>query len=108
MKTKTTILILIATSVLFLAQVPPPGQYCISVASDADRVQTAFGAILGLPGPATKAQVEAAIFNWVEGSTNDYERRENMSAYTPPPFVEHKTYNPPRGSPTPGTTKKKK
>ena len=76
--------------------------------ADADRVMTAFGSILGLPGPATPAQVEAAIFNWVEGSTGDYERRQSMQSFTPPPFVEHKRYNPAAVSPTPASAKKKK
>ena len=107
MKTKATIFALIAASILFQGAAPS-GTYCINVASDAQRVQEAFGSILKLPGAATKAQVEAAIFNWVERSTKDYERRLNMAAYTPPPFVEHKNYNPAAGSPTPSAAKKKK
>lgn len=79
------------------------GTYCVDVASDYQRIQEAYGHILNLPGPATPAQMEAAIFNWLEQSTGDYERRKDMSAFTPPPFTEHKKYNP---SASPSPTKK--
>jgi hypothetical protein len=72
---------------------PPSGDLCVTlVAVDYGRVAEAFGQILGLkdenaqPRPATTAEVEAAMLTYVEGSTQDYERRKNMATFTPPPL----------------------
>jgi hypothetical protein len=81
----------------------PSGKYCIDVANDATRVEEAYGSILGLGHPATTVEIESAIFNWVEGSTHDYERRKTMTQFTPPPFNSAKNYKP-----APTTTPKKK
>jgi hypothetical protein len=60
--------------------------------AEVPRVEEAYGSILNLrdesgnPRPATKTEIETAIFTWLEGSTHDYERRKNMSSFTPPPL----------------------
>jgi hypothetical protein len=66
-------------------------KYCVKV-DDEPRIAEAYGSILNLkdlsgdPRSATPTEIETAIFNWLEGSTHDYERRENMSSFTPPPL----------------------
>ena len=54
--------------------------------SEDDRVQAAFGDVLNLGQPATQREIEQATFSWVEQTTHDYERRQNMSAFTPDPI----------------------
>jgi hypothetical protein len=53
---------------------------------DVPRVQEAYGSILGLGRPATPAEVNRAITDWLHQSTLDYERRKNTYTYTPPPM----------------------
>jgi len=94
-------------TLIVCAKTPAPkitGNYCIDVNGDSSRVEEAFGYILNLKDasgnrrPATTAEIETAIFDWVEGQTNDYERRKNMAEFTPPPFGSAKNYH---ASPTP-------
>ena len=60
--------------------------------AEVPRVEEAYGSILNLkdasgnPRPATQTEIETAIFNWLEGSTHDYERRKNMGSFTPAPI----------------------
>jgi hypothetical protein len=81
------------------------GRYCVDVGNDYNRVETAFGAILNLRNsngelrPATSAEIESAIFNWVEQSTHRYEDMQHAASYSPPPFGSAKKYVIP--SPTP-------
>jgi hypothetical protein len=117
MKTLISVIVIAVISIgLGLATAPKqtvtkePWVYCVDVGSaEQPRVEEAFGSILGLrnpdgtPRPATGVEIEAAIFNWVEGSTHDYERRKNMSAFTPPPFGSAKNYK--LTSPTPSPKK---
>jgi hypothetical protein len=53
---------------------------------DVPRVQEAYGSILGLGRPATPAEVDRAITDWLHQSTLDYERRKNTYTFTPPPM----------------------
>lgn len=59
---------------------------------DVPRVTEAYGSILnkrdenGDPRPATPAEVDKAITDWLHQSTLDYERRKNMATYQPPPM----------------------
>ena len=104
------------TFVLCAPQKPQPlapsGTYCADVGADAARVETAYGSILNLkdaagnPRPATTAEIEATIFDWLEGSTHDYERRQNMASYSPPPFTNVRKYHAATPSPTPSPIKK--
>ena len=112
---KALIILIIGTMTLFAAA--PAGTYCVDVGNDVTRVEKAFGDILGLkdvsgnPRPATTAEIEAAIFNWVEGQTHDYERRANMTSFTPPPFINTAKYAPKAAiaaTPKPTATPKKK
>jgi hypothetical protein len=80
------------------------GTYCVDVGNDSTRVEEAFGSILNLGRPATTAEVESALFDWVEGQTHDYERRQNMASFTPAPFANNPVYH--VSSPT-ATPKKK-
>ena len=99
------------TFVLCAPQKPQPlattGTYCTDVGADYTRVETAYGSILGLkdasgnPRPATPAEIEAAVFDWLESSTHDYERRQNMQSFTPPPFTNVRKYHAASSTPTP-------
>jgi hypothetical protein len=68
-------------------------KYCVNI-DDAEipRIEEAYGSILNLKDelgnsrPATSTEIETAIFNWLEGSTHDYERRKNMNTFIPPPI----------------------
>jgi hypothetical protein len=51
---------------------------------DVPRVQEAYGSILGLGRPATPAEVNKAITEWLHHSTLDYERRKNTYTFVPP------------------------
>jgi hypothetical protein len=59
---------------------------------DVPRVQEAYGSILnkrdaqGNPRPATPAEVDKAITDWLHQSTLDYERRKNTYTFVPPPM----------------------
>jgi len=89
-----TILIIILTAAAVFA-----GSYGWNTdPADDPRILAAFGSILnkgvdasGSPIPATQREVSAAAMNWVNSQTQDYERRKNMTAYTPPPFVTSPT-----------------
>jgi hypothetical protein len=64
-------------------------KYTVNVDSADDaRIEEAFSNILNLGRPATPTDIEKAMFNWLEGQTHDYERRKNMSSFTPVEFVE--------------------
>jgi hypothetical protein len=52
--------------------------------ADVPRIQEAYGSIYGLGRPATQTDIENAVRQWLRDSTQDYERRKNMSQYTPP------------------------
>ena len=66
-------------------------KYTVNIDTNDDpRMQEAFGDILSLGHPATPTDIEKAMFNWLEGQTHDYERRKNMTSFTPPQFVEQK------------------
>jgi hypothetical protein len=68
-------------------------------AADVPRIQEAFGSIYNLGRPATQTDIENAVRAWLRDSTQDYERRKNMTAFTPPPV----TFTPaPTPTPTPG------
>ena len=114
MKHIIIILIVITTIMTFILCAPKPtplaapgGTYCTDVGADYSRVETAYGSILGLkdasgnPRPATPLEVETAVFDWLEGSTHDYERRQNMASYSPPPFGSAKKYHAATPTPTP-------
>ena len=114
MKTLLIAIIVLAATIALIvcAQKPaskaaPSGTYCADVGADYTRVETAYGSILNLkdaqgnPRPATTAEIETAIFDWVEGSTHDYERRANMQSFTPPPFGAAKNYHAPSPTATP-------
>jgi hypothetical protein len=82
MKTRISILILLtATAIAYAADmtITIPDQ-------DVPRVQEAYGSILGLGRPATPAEVNRAITDWLHSSTLDYERRKNTYTFTPPPM----------------------
>jgi len=80
--------------------------------ADDPRIQEAFGSILqtkdaaGSPRPATQREVSGAAMQWVSQQTTDYERRKNMTAFSPPPFVTSPTPSPTAG--TAAQEKKKK
>jgi len=92
--------------------------------ADDPRIQEAFGSILGKkdasgsPIPATQREVSAAAMEWTNQQTRDYERRKNMAAFSPSPFVTSPTPSPTPGgfaatrmeaaTPTPTETPKKK
>jgi hypothetical protein len=107
-----TLIITVAIALIFCAppKAAPGGTYCADVGADATRVEEAYGSILGLKNPdgtarpATTEEINAAVFDWLEGSTHDYERRKNMASYTPPPFGNAKKYQ--VASPTPSQPKK--
>jgi len=105
MKTLPIIILSLATLALYAAA--PSGTYCVDVGSDVQRVETAFGSILNLGRPATTVEMETAIFNWVEGQTSDYERRQNMTSFSPPPFGNASKYAP-KASPSPTSPPAKK
>ena len=101
MKTKTNIIAILLFTVAAFAVPPtptiPPGNsdVCVTIApADYARVTEAFGSILGLkdaqgnPRPATVAEISDATGIWIGSQTQDFERRKNMTAYTPPPFSE--------------------
>jgi hypothetical protein len=73
-------------------------------------VAEAFGSILGLtdangsPRPATQEEVTKASKDYVQSSTQDYERRKNQVAFQPSP-VPINTATP---APTVGAAAKKK
>ena len=77
---------------------PPPcgqDQVCVNIApSDQPRVTEAFGSILGLKDAqgnsrkATLEEISSATAQWLGGQTHDFERRANMTTFTPPPFSE--------------------
>ena len=71
-------------------------------ANDVPRVQEAYGSILGLGRPATQAEVQDALKQYLIGSTKDYERRKNMVQFTPPPLEMQPTPTP---TPTAGMAK---
>lgn len=60
--------------------------------ADVPRVQEAYGSILNLrdasgsPRPATPAEVNRALTDWMHQSTLDYERRKNAYTFVPPPM----------------------
>jgi hypothetical protein len=67
--------------------------------ADVPRIQEAFGYIYELGRPATQTDIENAVRRWLKDSTQDYERRKNMTQFTPPPV----TFTPaPTPTPTPG------
>jgi hypothetical protein len=114
MKTLLIAIIILAATIALIVCAPSPtpnptalGRYCVDVGNDVNRVETAYGSILGLhdaqgnPRPATTAEIETAIFDWVEGSTHDYERRQNMSSFNPPTFGASKKYHASTPTPTP-------
>jgi hypothetical protein len=66
-------------------------------ANDVPRVSEAFGSIYNLGHNADMNEVSLATRQWIINQTKDYERRKNMTAYTPPPLEM-------QPSPTPTTT----
>lgn len=75
-------------ALIFLPLVALGGSVTITTTSSEDAlIAPAMGAYLGLPGPATQAQVKQAIIQWVVGITLDYQRRQNMQTYTPVPIL---------------------
>jgi hypothetical protein len=86
-------------------RVTPPGTYCVDVGTDAARVEENFGKYFRLKDengdlrPATPAEMEAVIFDWVEGRTRDFEKQSNAAEFSPPPFGNAKGYTLP--SPVP-------
>jgi hypothetical protein len=93
MKILTVTLILIATAGLVYG-----ATLSIDIpAADVPRIQEAFGSIYNLGRPATQTDIENAVRAWLRDSTQDYERRKNMTSFTPPPV----TFTP---APTPTPT----
>ena len=97
---KTTSAVIIATLIMaagIVFSVPPtptvppgnPDQVCVTIVpADQGRVTEAFGSILGLGRPATMQEISDATAQWLGSQTHDYERRKNMTTFTPPPFSE--------------------
>ena len=68
---------------------PNPDAVCVTIVpADQARVQEAFGSILGLGRNATMQEISDATALWLGSQTHDYERRKNMTTFTPPPFSE--------------------
>jgi hypothetical protein len=82
--------------------------------NDQQRTAAAFGEILNLtnaggqPRAATNAEIEAAMGTWLQGQTQDYERRKNQKAFTPPPFQQGAAKPAAAKAATPTATPKKK
>jgi hypothetical protein len=45
----------------------------IDITTDTVRIQAAYGALLNLPGPATAAQVKAAVIDQMKAVVRNYE-----------------------------------
>ena len=87
-KIKLLSLVILCTSTL-LAAPPSSNDVCVTIVpADQQRVTEAFGSILGLGRPATMQEISDATAQWLGGQTHDYERRKNMTTFTPPPFSE--------------------
>jgi hypothetical protein len=63
-------------------------------AADVPRLQEAYGSICNLGRPATQTEIENAVRQWLRDSTQDYERRKNMTQYSPPPVTFTPAPNP--------------
>src|SRR4030095_5608243 len=101
---RITLLLLVAAAYIYA------GTVCFDIPGGAptQRVAEAFGSILGLtdangsPRPANQQEVSKACSDYVQSSTQDYERRKQQSAFQPSP-VPINTATP---APTVGTAKK--
>jgi predicted DCC family thiol-disulfide oxidoreductase YuxK len=90
MKTLVILLITVASASAATLSIDIP-------TADVPRIQAAFGSIYNLGRPATQTDIENAVRAWLRDSTYDYERRNNMTQFTPPPV----TFTP---APTPTPT----
>lgn len=50
------------------------------------RIVPAFKSILGLDHDPTAVEIKAAVVAWVRNQVQDYERRQDMAAFTPLPL----------------------
>lgn len=81
MKTRILLIILLTASAVLAATLT------IDIpANDVPRVAEAFGSIYNLGHPASMNEVSYLTRQWIIQTTQDYERRKNMAAYTPPPL----------------------
>jgi hypothetical protein len=96
---KTIIIILIVLVFAGLSLADTTLTIIIPTADEA-RMTEAFGSILALGRPATAEEVTGAITVWLTSQTSDYEKRKNMTQFSPPPLE----LLPPQsaGSPIPG------
>jgi hypothetical protein len=97
-----TLITLIAFALLSaVSQGADPTTFTIAIPpADVPRIAEAFGSILNLGRPATPDEVEQAAIVWLNQQTTDYERRKNMTAFSPPPLQVV-----PGPTATPGTKK---
>jgi hypothetical protein len=80
--------IAIAASVLAFVGLAIAGTLTITTEpADDPRIAEAFGSILNLGRPATAVEVQGAVEVWIKGQTQDYEKRKNMAAFSPPPLT---------------------
>jgi hypothetical protein len=86
MKTHISIVILVSAVAIYA------GTVCFDIpAGSTPRVAEAFGNALSLvdasgsPRPATQQEVSQACQNYVQNTTQDYERRKNMASFAPSP-----------------------
>lgn len=81
---RTLIFILLGAGVIYAAQL------CVNVPVPQEtRVATAFGAIMNLrdaqgsPRPATGAELQSAMTQWLQAQVLDYERRQAIASFSP-------------------------
>jgi hypothetical protein len=101
MKTRLTLLMLLGAATIYA------GSVCFDIPPQhTPRVAEAFGAMLSLtnangsPRPATQAEVTKACQDYVQSTTQDYERRKNMAQFNPSPVPITATPLPSSPSPT--------
>lgn len=70
---------------LTLAVTATAGSITITTTPQQDAIiAPAIGAILGLGRDATQAEVRKFLIDYLRGSVQDYNRRQNIQSYTPP------------------------
>lgn len=78
---KTILLLILSAGVIYA------GTFTINTTAQQDiRIDAAVRAILGLDHDPTDAEVTTFIRRHLIDTVQDYERREAIRTYTPPPF----------------------
>jgi len=80
---KTTVAVIVLSFALLAHALAGSITITTDSAQDA-RIVVAVGSIMNLGRNATQAEVKAFLVQYLRQSVQDYERRQNMSTFTPP------------------------